>query len=35
MSLDPSAKEFKPRRQAAINAEAKNKELFERESIDE
>lgn len=35
MSLDASAKEFKPRRQVAINAEAKNKELFERESIDE
>ena len=35
MKLDASAKEFKPRRQAAIDAEAKNKELFERESMDE
>ena len=35
MRLDASAKEFKPRRQAAIDAEAKNKELFERENVDE
>jgi hypothetical protein len=33
--LNPSAREFKPRRQAAIMAEAKNKELLELEEMDE
>jgi hypothetical protein len=33
--LKPTAQEFKPRHQAAIGAEAKNKELLEREEMDE
>ena len=33
--LNTNAKEFKPRRQAAVRAEAKNKELFELDENDE
>ena len=32
--LNTNAKEFKPRRQAAVRAEAKNKELFEVDEND-